>query len=72
MSVVGQERSFSIPTSLYQDWQRRDRGGSFLIKQLQMFVDDEVHKNCFQILRIMDDCLSDNPQKHENPPRVGG
>lgn len=46
--------------------------GPLIIKHLQMLVDDEMHKDRFKILRIVNDRLSDDPHKHANPLRFGG
>ena len=49
-----------------------NRRGPLIIKDLQMLVDDEMHKDRFKILRIVNDRLSDDPHKHANPLRFGG
>ena len=49
-----------------------NRRGPLIIKHLQMLVDDEMHKDRFKVLRIVNDRLSDDPHKHANPLRFGG
>ena len=45
---------------------------TLLVEQLQMLVDDKMHKDRFQVLGIADEGLRDKPQKHAHAPQING